>query len=62
MIDIRKHNELVLNAKVHGVGKDMEFKKVRKQIQELSEDAKAMMEQIHRDAIKRKFEERNKKS
>ena len=62
MIDIRTHNEFVTEAKIHGVGDKLEFKKVFKKIQELSEDSKRMMEQVHRDAIKRKFEERNKKS
>ena len=62
MIEIRKHNDFVMTAKIHGVGEKLEFKKIRKKILEYSDEAKRMMEQVHREAIKRKFEERNKKS
>lgn len=60
MINIRTHNEFVLQAGLHG--HKMELKKVIRQVQELSDETLKMIEDVHRQAIKRKFEERNSKS
>lgn len=60
MISIRTHNEFALEANIHG--HKVEMKKVIRQVRELSDEAIKMMEQVHRDAIKRKFEERNNRN
>lgn len=60
MIDIRTHNEFALNANIQG--HKVEFKKVTKKVRELTDAEAELMAKVHRDAIRRKFEERNKKS
>jgi hypothetical protein len=58
MIDVRTHNEMAFHATLHG-GK-MEFKKIKRDFEEHSKAELDLMEKIHREAIRRKFEERNK--
>lgn len=58
MIEIRTHNSFALDANIHG--HKVEMKKVQKVFEEMNNEQAKMMEEVHRQAIRRKFEEKNK--
>jgi hypothetical protein len=58
MIEIRTHNDFALDANIHG--HKVEMKKVQKVFEEMNDEQARMMAEVHRQAIKRKFEEKNK--
>lgn len=56
MISIRTHNDFALNANIHG--HKIELKKVQVAFEEMTNDQAKTLERIHREAIKRKMEEK----
>jgi len=58
MIDIRLHNDFALEANLHG--QKVEMKKVFEEIEEITEEQKKIMADIHLQAIKRKMTEKGR--
>lgn len=56
MINIRTHNDFAAQAALKGV--KMEFKKVKRQVEELSVEQKQMMSEVVKKAAQRKIMEK----
>jgi hypothetical protein len=58
MIDVRTHNDFALNANIHG--HKVEMKNLQAEVEEITDEQKRIMADIHRDAIKRKMTEKGR--
>ena len=55
MIDVRNHNDYAAQAALQGV--KLEFKKVKRQIEEMSVEQKQIMSDVIKKATQRKLDE-----
>lgn len=55
-IDIRTHNDFALDANIHG--HKVEMRNAIREVEEITDEQKKIMADIHRDAIRRKMEEK----
>lgn len=60
MIAIRQHNDFALNASLKGV--KIEFKKVKKQVEDMTQEQKKMMNEVIKQAAQRKLLEKAEKA
>lgn len=58
MIDVRLHNDFAMDANIHG--HKVETKKVFEEVEEITDEQKKIMADIHRQAIKRKMSEKGR--
>ena len=60
MIEIRNHNEFALQASLKGI--KIDFKKVKKQVEDFTDKQKAMMSEVIKQAAQRKLLEKAEKA